>query len=759
LSEDQKRQVLNSVLMQKELRSGDAMAQQVIDINKRLENLDERVKAVVKQIDEERNKQAEVMKQITDKTAEAENFIRANDFQKAMLRYREIVDLDKDNHYGQKAFAERRIVFLQSRLKGEAFEGQSEENSKRYEQLKKETEPLVHTGNMDDLIQARLIWQQIKNLDPTRYGQEAKTQIDSLSQQIETLESAAKAEQDKASKQQNYLMFGLAGGFVLLLAVVIVISLRQRKRHRELMKTMHEITAMRPMRELTGGGTAGLLGGPGATGVDTDVFTPRPPGGADMNALDPLGGIEEPEPARKKKGKGAAPAAAPAAASHDAMDDIFGDLGGGNAPAASPATASGEGDAFGFDDIFGAPTGQTDQVAAAPTAASGMGDTAFDNLFESPEAEPIPASQTASKQVQQNVEPTSEIGPISFDDLVAVHNEPAPAAAGTPAAPENDLLSMFGSIGGSAKEGGNGQQPAPAMAESSADDNPFSSFMNDLPQSEHSPARDVPPVEDDTEIPSIRLDMSESSPVGSAQSGINFDFNSPAPESDQTSTSMDLPAFSFDDLTAIESVAKPAAPAPIAATQTASFAGVELDFEEDSAGQPPVGWEGEYPFASLLVKGDTPPRNSQQYLAFEKREGAGKALFTYHFPNISGVVGVEFDLRCNDKNKFLLGFYIEKDGDFQQSVHTKILRSEAQTTPTIHMQGESAPYLLGSWAHIKYVVDLNQGKVNGYIDSTHVARDLPLSPNPQMLNTLSIRDNINTTGILLLDNIKVYQIA
>ena len=61
-------------------------------------------------------------------------------------------------------------------------------------------------------------------------------------------------------------------------------------------------------------------------------------------------------------------------------------------------------------------------------------------------------------------------------------------------------------------------------------------------------------------------------------------------------------------------------------------------------------------------------------------------------------------------------------------------------------------------AHNKYLVDLEAGKLNGYIDSTHVVRDLPVQQSPSYLNTLSIRDNINTTGVLLLDNIRVYKI-
>jgi hypothetical protein len=183
------------------------------------------------------------------------------------------------------------------------------------------------------------------------------------------------------------------------------------------------------------------------------------------------------------------------------------------------------------------------------------------------------------------------------------------------------------------------------------------------------------------------------------------------------------------------------------------------DFEGDAVGRRPSGWEGEFPYAELHIATDNPPEGASRYLAYRKLEGVGKVYYSTKFPNASGVLSVEFDMCCNDKNKFLLGFYIEKDEDFSQSIHTNILRSESQTAPSIHIHGQPAPYMLGAWARIKYVIDLNKGKVDGYVDGRHVAKGVPLPSVPKYLNTLSIRDNINTTGELCIDNIKVQKVG
>lgn len=119
---------------------------------------------------------------------------------------------------------------------------------------------------------------------------------------------------------------------------------------------------------------------------------------------------------------------------------------------------------------------------------------------------------------------------------------------------------------------------------------------------------------------------------------------------------------------------------------------------------------------------------------------------------------VEFDLRCDDKNKYLLGFYIEKDEDFRQSIHTIIHRTSPQVAPTLRIQGEPTQYSLGTWRHMKYEIDLNANSVNGYVDGEPVAEKVKLASPPRSINTLSIRDNLATTGVLLVDNIRIMKL-
>jgi len=107
----------------------------------------------------------------------------------------------------------------------------------------------------------------------------------------------------------------------------------------------------------------------------------------------------------------------------------------------------------------------------------------------------------------------------------------------------------------------------------------------------------------------------------------------------------------------------------------------------------------------------------------------------------------------------LLAFYIEKDGDFRQSVQTAIYRSETQPNPSLKIHGETVPYRFGDWARVRYEIDLDKGSVNGYVDGKQIARDVALASCPSCVNTLSIRDNPTTTGVLMIGAINISKIA
>ena len=59
---------------------------------------------------------------------------------------------------------------------------------------------------------------------------------------------------------------------------------------------------------------------------------------------------------------------------------------------------------------------------------------------------------------------------------------------------------------------------------------------------------------------------------------------------------------------------------------------------------------------------------------------------------------------------------------------------------------------------MKYIVNLFDGTVDGYVNGELVANGEKLASCPSSLNTISIRDNLATVGKLMIDNIKIYKI-
>ncbi|MCX7045677.1 MAG: SPOR domain-containing protein [Candidatus Sumerlaeota bacterium] len=204
-------------------------------------------------------------------------------------------------------------------------------------------------------------------------------------------------------------------------------------------------------------------------------------------------------------------------------------------------------------------------------------------------------------------------------------------------------------------------------------------------------------------------------------------------------------------------VETPAVSAPAAGAAGDILYAEALDGQ--SVSQRPAGWEGEYAYAKLSVESATPSEGSRSYIRFEKANGAGSAHCFKKFPDVSGEFSIEFDICCHEKNKYLLGFYLEKDKDFRQSIHTIIHRTDPQAPSALRVQGESTPYRFGDWARVRYDVDLGQGVVSGFVNGKKVADRVALANCPPSINTLSIRDNLATTGVLMIGGIKVTKLA
>ena len=182
-------------------------------------------------------------------------------------------------------------------------------------------------------------------------------------------------------------------------------------------------------------------------------------------------------------------------------------------------------------------------------------------------------------------------------------------------------------------------------------------------------------------------------------------------------------------------------------------------FDDEPVGASPTHWSGQRRDDVVFEISDVNPApNSTRCLRYLKTSGTDSVYFSRSFPRVNGVVSVEFDICCPKKNKYLLGVYVERDSDYNQAVRT-VIHCIDPTAASLRMQNEPAPYKMGEWRHVKYVINLYEGKIDGYLDGRAILDQQVFVNKPPFVNTISIRDNHATTGELLLDNLKVERLG
>ncbi|HPS00263.1 MAG TPA: SPOR domain-containing protein [Candidatus Sumerlaeota bacterium] len=341
---------------------------------------------------------------------------------------------------------------------------------------------------------------------------------------------------------------------------------------------------------------------------------------------------------------------------------------------------------------------------------------------------------------------------FSFHDAVAESKATAPVEEEEEAPEEHEPLSLdFGSFG-TVEEKKEKPAPTEAPAASAEDSLSLGDLTFNIAPEEESSSPDTAPTQ---ALPSELYSGSFESPFAETPSafpetpsfamgvnplmddGLDFGVSSvqtAAPEATAPTIKLDQPA-------------QPLAPGVLFAQ----------DFASDPVGQIPSGWQGEPVADAALTVAEDPDGSGEKCLLFQKTGETAGTSFSCHFKEVRGNLVIEYDIRCDEKNKHLLGLYVEADKDFRRSVHTVVQCTDPSKPAHLRVFTQPADYAMGQWAHIKYVVDLGEGLVDGYVDDQLVAEGVRMGTRTPVLNTLSIRDSKNTTGTLYVKNVVIRQ--
>ncbi|GAB4319775.1 MAG: hypothetical protein Kow0059_13910 [Candidatus Sumerlaeia bacterium] len=759
------------------------LADQIAQIRAEIKNLQQEQKTVLQSVRERIEERERKQAQVAQLYNEADMARDAQNFDLADQKLQQILEIDPTQR-GSVEFKRRLLVSLRNNttLGGEAM---LEEIRKQIEAATREAQAAEQQG---DLAMALTYWTQIVNI--ARDGSFDKNHARQRVSEIRT-KMLEKEKQAARKNQMLYYIIGAVGVLVLILLIGLLLVWRsKRSLDQQLLERVQELTVQPYIDPRTG------LATPGAPGTETMA----PAGMMELGKAQVDESQAPPQPAPSPAPQAARPPARPAPAAA--------------APAASspappppavqqpaPAPKAGE------DDIFAMPSfdegeerqklrqrrrEQEQQAAAGRQAAEeevALESFSFEEtpLPSGPPAgapAPAPAAVEPSSSAGSDEPMTLDLSGINLSDLEFavegvseaapsapdVFDEPtikAPEAAPPPPRKESPEPAVSAGVTGS---------PLDSLDLEFEDTKAVSQPPAAPPQppAAQPPAPPTPPPAPKAAPAKAPAPAAPARPAAA----------SAAPTaSDADKTVVLKPAAAAAEMEATHRL-KPDVMAPTVklkkteeaqppeAKKPAAAAGVETSpdatagqtiyvqrFDDEEEGQPPRNWTGSYDYASLLVTSEHTANGMGRCMKFEKKTGAGSAYYSCQFPNASGRVVVEFDICCDNKNKYLLGFYVEKDKDFRKSIHTIVHRTATATHPTLRIQGEPVEYNLGEWRHVKYVLDLEKGFVDGFVDGQLVADHVKLENVPEYVNTLAIRDNLPTTGVLRVGNIVISKLS
>ncbi len=671
LTPQEQERVIETIRLEQVLRSGDVLAQEVIDLKRKFEQLTTGQKQIVRLIREKTEEQAHTQQQVLRLFDQVEKAMDEQNWDRAETYLAQVKEIDPFNP--KIDLKERVVKNLRQNI---LFEGQDQfldsMRDKEISAAKKSAQELEQQGNLEAAIAK---WESVKMLVDMNSSEHRKAleNVGRLRGKIETQRRA----DDLRRSRQEYITYAIAGLLMVLILITILIMLRSRRRDRELLRQVQELT-MQPPLELA----------EGKAPLEVTAPTKRKR-------------LARKEPSKPKREEEPPPPPEPAP-----MPEILGE----QIPVPRPAP-------------------EPEPALEIPSEEEIRIDTVSLDQRE-PVTPQIPVGKIEEEPVEKVAPPDREkTSPVEMEPDVLL--EPTPSEAKEKEEKKEEPLYSSINLDGidlgpttPEETGGEEKLSGGIDVDMGIDELLSAGLPGGAPEKAPDETQEPRPLAE--EPPPL---AAQPEPQAAAEEEAQARAPGAAPKPGDITTREEEPA-----------VGKVA---------------YEQNFDNEPLGEKPKNWTGDYEYATLVVRNESPAPGSKQHLKFEKKTGAGSAYYTCKFPDITGEVEIEFDIRCDDKNKYLLGFYIERDNDFRQSVHTIIHRTEAKAKPTLRIQGEPTPYELKTWRHVRYLINLRTGTVNGYVDNDLVADNIKLASPPRSLNSLSIRDNLATIGVLLVDNIKI----
>jgi hypothetical protein len=723
LTPEQRQEVENALRQGYMVSAGNAYVEELKNLKEMIDQLNKNQKEIfvtIRRQEEDRRQKELAVARLFDQVADA---MDSRNWDKAQEYLNEIKKIDPNN---PKIEWKQQVV--SSLREGSPVEPKEFFAVTRQQDVDTAKKSARESESRGDLEGAITQWQLVKNLADVKSlaYKEASENIGRLQGIRDTRQRA----EEMRRQRQELATYVIGGAVLLVLMIVIVMFARARKRDRELLKQVREI-ALKPLLELEEGKLPRELTESAGIGKEEE--------------------IEEIIPTEKKKAKPAPPPRKKIKLPRRRKEEV---------------AAEAESSLYGGDLIITPEKSEEEEIAVTEEDVS---DTTK-RPAEAP-APRAPVEEPRESRRPERVETpafsaeslfTGDHTPIDTSHIEAAANGPTREMFGDhtttkPGSQEIDLEGLE-----TAETGVEEETPEVIVPEEiSLDD--LLGESDKLSATRESEARALeptvapktPPLGEapsliPAELPAAELVEKTKRSEPEVQKPV------PTPAQEQPQIPEEVPKPEIAAALKAEPVAVPAeSPAEVRSTDNVVY---EQSFDDETEGTPPRNWSGKYDYANLMVTSEVVASRSSRSMKFEKKSGSGSAYYSCHFPSVSGRVGVEFDMRCDDKNKYLLGFYIEKDEDFRQSIHTIIHRTDSKAIPTLRVQGEQIPYSLGSWRHVRYEIDLQEGRVNGYVDGNLIADNVKLASSPSSINTLSIRDNLATTGVLYLDNIVIYKI-